>query len=378
VDIVHQTMDGYDNSYLRTQSMNQHFRVAGISFEHMHMGDNLRMAAEHDQCQVVAVCDGDRSRMLDVQKVLGLDDSQLFTDWMTCVEMSRPDFIVLCPATGDHALWVERLAPLGLPLLIEKPFAASLADADRMIEACQRHDVTLAINWPLVWVPSHRTTKRLIDQSAIGEVLEVHYYNGNRGPLWHTAEKREVSAAEVQLQKPHSWFYNQQRGGGSLLDYLGYGATLGTWFMQGRKPIEITAMVDQPDGLEVDEHSIVIARYATGLSKFETRWGTFTDPWIHQPQPKCGFVIVGSAGTISSYDYADTIRVQTNDCPGGKDIEVDPVEAPYQNPLQYFVHCLEHGHPIEGPLSPNMSRIGQQIVDTAYASAKEKKALPLL
>ena len=47
------------------------------------------------------------------------------------------------------------------------------------------------------------------------------------------------------------------------------------------------------------------------LSKFETRWGTFTDPWTLQPQPKCGFVIVGSEGTISSYDYEEVIRVQT-------------------------------------------------------------------
>lgn len=357
--------------------MIQHFRVAGISFEHMHMGDNLRMAVEHDQCQVVSICDSDKSRMIDAQRAFGLNDAQLFTDWMTCVESTRPDFIVLCPATGDHALWVERLAPLGLPLLMEKPFAASLADADRMIQACQRHDVTLAINWPLVWVPSHRTTKRLIDEAAIGEVLEVHYYNGNRGPLWHTAEKREVSQADVQQQKPHSWFYSQQRGGGSLLDYLGYGATLGTWFMNGRKPIEITAMVDQPEGLEVDEHSIVIARYATGLSKFETRWGTFTDPWTHQPQPKCGFVIVGSAGTISSYDYATTIRLQSSDCPEGRDIDVDLIAAPFQNPIQYFVHCLEHGQPIEGPLSPSLSRIGQQIVDTAFHSAKEKRTLQL-
>ena len=39
----------------------------------------------------------------------------------------------------------------------------------------------------------------------------------------------------------------------------------------------------------------VVARYDLGLSKFETRWGTFTDPWTHQPQPKCGFVVVGTA-----------------------------------------------------------------------------------
>lgn len=358
--------------------MKQHFRVAGISFEHMHMGDNLQMAMQHPQCLVVAICDTHRSRLLDAQRELELNDAQLFHDWMTCIEASRPDFLILCPATGDHALWVERLAPLGLPLLIEKPFAASLADADRMIKVCQQHDVVLAINWPLVWVPSHRTAKRLIDQSTIGEVLEVHYYNGNRGPLWHTAQKRAVSEDEVRQQKPHSWFYSPERGGGSLLDYLGYGATLGSWFMNGRKPIEITAMVDQPEGLQVDEHSIVIARYATGLSKFETRWGTFTDPWTHQPQPKCGFVIVGSAGTISSYDYAQTIRVQTKACPEGTDIAVDEVQAPFQNPIQYFVDCLENGHAIEGPLSPVLSRIGQQIVDTAYFSAQHKKSLMLL
>jgi glucose-fructose oxidoreductase len=57
---------------------------------------------------------------------------------------------------------------------------------------------------------------------------------------------------------------------------------------------------------------------------------------------------------------------------------VDRIEAPNQNPVQYLVHCLEQGLPIEGPLSPSMSRIGQQIVDTAALSAREKRTLPLI
>lgn len=358
--------------------MKSNYRVAGISFEHMHMEDNLKMVAQHANCEVVGACDNQPSRMLDAQRSLGLSDQQLYTDWFQCIEESRPDWIVLCPATGDHALWVERLAPLGLPLLLEKPMAASLADADRMIAACAAHDVVLAINWPLVWVPSHRTTKRLIDQGVIGEVLEVHYYNGNRGPLWHTAEKREVTAEEVQQQKPSSWFYSKARGGGSLLDYLGYGVTLGTWFMNCKIPIEVTAMIDQPEGLEVDEHSITIVRYQNGLSKFETRWGTFTDPWTHQPQPRCGFVIVGSEGTISSYDYSASILVQTRQCPEGEAVPADHIDPPYQDPVQYFVDCLQQGREIEGPLSPKISRIGQQIVDTAHASAQQKRTLKLL
>src|SRR4029079_13122280 len=141
-------------------------------------------------------------------------------------------------------------------------------------------------------------------------------------------------------RKPHSWFYKQASGGGSLRDYLGYGVTLGTWFHGSRKPIEVTAVIDEPSGLEVDEHSVVVARYATGLSKYETRWGTFTDPWTHQPQPKCGFVIVGSAGTISSYDFEKTVRIQAGDYPEGELIAVDTLEAPRQNPIQYLLHCL--------------------------------------
>ena len=142
--------------------------------------------------------------------------------------------------------------------------------------------------------------------------------------------------------------------------------------------MEVTATVDEPKDLEVDEHSIVVARYAHGLSRFETRWGTFTDPWTIQPQPKCGFVLVGSAGTISSYDYENTIRVQTKERPEGFEQPVDELKPPVRNPVEYFLDCLERGAPAEGPLSPALCRIGQQIVDSAVKSAAEKRTVHLI
>jgi predicted dehydrogenase len=95
------------------------------------------------------------------------------------------------------------------------------------------------------------------------------------------------------------------------------------------------AVVDQPQGLEVDEHSITICRYARGLSKLETRWGTFTDPWTTQPQPKCGFVVVGSEGTISSYDYDTHVGVQTRSQPNVRQVPVDELKAPFRKPVEY-------------------------------------------
>ncbi len=352
------------------------WRVAGINFDHFHMGDLLRMVADHPHAEIAGIADGEPSRLAGAARNFGLPASQVFTDYCACLEKAKPDFVILCPAAAEHAVWTERVAAYRLPVLIEKPFAASLSEADRMMATMRDAGQPLAINWPLRWVPAHATTKRLLDEGVIGEPVEVHFYDGNRGPLYHGADKveREPTVAE----KAASWFYQRARGGGSLLDYLGYGTTLGTWFHNGAKPIAVQCMVDETPGLEVDQHSVTVARYARGFSKFETRWGTFTDPWTHQPQPRCGFVIVGSEGTIGSWDYAESVRVQTRRQPEGFDVPVDTLTAPLRNPVEYFIHCLDCGVEVEGPLSPAISRIGQQIVDTAVRSAREQRVVPLV
>ncbi len=354
------------------------WRIAGINFDHMHMGDLLRQVAEHPQAEIVGISDENPARMERAAANFGIPPARVFTDYRRCLDETRPDIVILCPATARHAEWVEKVAPYETHLLVEKPFAASLADADRMIRAVAATGKTLVINWPLAWYPPHVTSKRLIDEGVIGTVVEVHYYDGNRGPTRHLADKEEVDPEEAQRRKQESWFYRKDQGGGSLLDYLGYGVTLGTWYHGGEAPIEVTCVVDEPPGLEVDEHSITVARYAKGLSKFETRWGTFTDPWTFQPQPKCGFVLVGTAGTISSYDYESTVRVQTREHPEGLVLPVDELRPPRQNPIQYLIHCLETGEPVSGPLSPAICRVGQQIVDSAVLSAREKRTVPLV
>lgn len=358
--------------------MTSKLRVVGVNFDHMHMGDNLAFALGHPKVELVGICDEGPARMSGVQERLGLSKALLYTDWARCLEAAQPDLIILCPATGEHALWVERVAPSGCHVLVEKPFAANLTDAKRMLDAMEKGGGRLAINWPLAWYPPHVTSKRLIDAGEIGQVQSVNYYDGNRGPLYHVDAKLETSAAFRAEEKAKSWFYKSALGGGSLLDYLGYGATLGTWFMGGEAPLTVTCVVDQPEGLEVDEHSITVARYQSGLCRFETRWGTFTDPWTHQPQPKCGFEIVGTEGTISSYDYEETIRVQSSAHPEGVALPVDELEEPMRDPIQYMEHCIRSGQEVEGPLSPELSWIGQRIVDSAVLSAAEHRTVELL
>jgi glucose-fructose oxidoreductase len=89
-------------------------------------------------------------------------------------------------------------------------------------------------------------------------------------------------------------------------------------------------------------------------------------------------VLVGKKGTISSYDFEPSVRVQTENRPEGESIPVDEIKAPHRNPVEHMIHCLKTGESVIGPLDPATARIGQQIVDTAYKSAREKRTLKLL
>jgi predicted dehydrogenase len=352
-------------------------RVLGISFDHMHMGDLLRQVAEHPDAEIAGIYDPDRTRMATAIAAFVIPEDRVFTDLDACLA-TPADLAIVCSATAEHANTVERIAPHRLHVMVEKPFAASAADARRMIAAMAATGRRLAVNWPLAWYPSHNAAKRLIDEGAIGEVTEIHFYDGNRGPLYHVADKVGVPHEEVERQKPTSWWYRKASGGGSLLDYLGYGTTLGTWFMNGEAPLEVTSVVDETPGIEVDQHSITIARYIRGLSKLETRWGTLTDPWTQQPQPKCGFVLVGRDGSISSYDYDPFVTVQTRAAPTPVQVPADPMPAGRRGPVEYMLARIADGGPIEGPLDPALCLIGQRIIDSAVLASTEKRSVPLV
>lgn len=365
--------------------------VAGINFAHFHMGDNLRLVESLPDAEIVGICDEDSNeatlRLEDTAEEFGVPDNQVFRDHERCLEETNPDIVILCPVPSEHADWVEMVAPYGVNVILEKPFATSVDDADRILAAMEEGGGKLAVNWPLAWYESHRTTKHLVDEGTIGDILEVHYYDGNKGSGRFTqveyTDSGELHFAGEDLEDTDeaaaTWWHQPKRGGGSLNDYLGYGVTLGTWFRDGELPIEVTTDTYTPEWSPVDTHSMTIAKYETGLSKYETRWGTFTDPWVHQPQPKCGFVLVGTEGTISSYDYEETVRIQDEDHPEGYEVDVNSLEAPLENVLQYMIYCLENDEEVAfPPLNPEHCREAQRIIDTAHLSVDRNETVQLV
>jgi glucose-fructose oxidoreductase len=96
-----------------------------------------------------------------------------------------------------------------------------------------------------------------------------------------------------------------------------------------------------------------------------------------QPQPSCGFTVVGTTGTILSLDYAGAVGLQTESRP---EVEAIPVVSDADGPQNIFEEmrrALDCGDSIREPCDLKTSLAGQRIVDAARESASSGRRVLL-
>ncbi len=111
---------------------------------------------------------------------------------------------------------VELAASYGKPMMVEKPMADSLANAERIRVAAVNAGVPLMVNWPTAWQPAIRHALDMALSHDLGEVFRFSFRGGHRGP-------KEYGCSPYF----YGWLYDRRRNGaGAYIDYCGYGASL--------------------------------------------------------------------------------------------------------------------------------------------------------
>ena len=90
------------------------------------------------------------------------------------------DAVYVCTPNALHLEYVESAAEHGKHVLCEKPMEASVERAERMIDACDEHDVRLAVGYRMQTEPAVRRARELIRDGAIGDPRLVHGANTQR------------------------------------------------------------------------------------------------------------------------------------------------------------------------------------------------------
>ena len=138
-------------------------------------GHNIEDAfTGHPRVTVVAVADDDRDAAAAVAERLGAPRS--YGDWQAMLAQEQPDLVAIGPRWVDaRREMVVACAGAGVRgIFCEKPFAASLADADAMVAACAQAGTRLQMAHQLRVTGQIMQAYELVRRGEIGEVVALY------------------------------------------------------------------------------------------------------------------------------------------------------------------------------------------------------------
>src|ERR1700760_4589761 len=85
-------------------------------------------------------------------------------------------------AVANHVDVVEVCAPLGIPVMVEKPLAATLDQAKRIEELANKYHILVLTNYETTWYPSGKYIYDQVNNDSIGPIKKMVVHDGHQGP----------------------------------------------------------------------------------------------------------------------------------------------------------------------------------------------------
>ncbi|SMH48991.1 Predicted dehydrogenase [Rathayibacter oskolensis] len=173
---------------------------------HQHVAGYRSVAS--DVIEVAAVCDPREEVLVDFADRYGI--AGRFTDAGALITSGEVDALVLLtpPAVRDEI--IDPALAAALPLLIEKPFAATGAAAVGYVRAAEEAGVVLAVSQNFRWFPEYQWLERRLREPGAGriEYLEARSFQNRpqTGGVWRATERRlEMAIYSVHLIDRLQW-----------------------------------------------------------------------------------------------------------------------------------------------------------------------------
>ena len=116
---------------------------------------------------------------------------KVYPDYREMIERERPDIVSVCTRPGDRAEIIEFAAAHGVSAVYcEKPLAASMQEADRIVDVCESQGVKFNLGTNRRFLPSYHRLREVIASGVIGD-LESITVNASSVVLWmhtHTSD----------------------------------------------------------------------------------------------------------------------------------------------------------------------------------------------
>ena len=240
-----------------------------------------------DCAELMAIVDPtDMGRALAAEK-----GTHWYPDFATMLRQERPEGAIISTPNQMHVENGLDVIAAGVPALVEKPLADSVAEATRLVDAAERAGVPLMTGHHRRHNPLIQAAKQAIDGGRLGQVVSV------QGTCW--------------FYKPDDYFdipWRREKGAGPVFLNLIHDVDLFRYLCGD--VVEVQAMESNAlRGNGVEETAVILLRFASGVlgtvnvsDKIVSPWSweftTGENPAYTHTQEAC-YQVGGTLGALS-------------------------------------------------------------------------------
>jgi len=330
--------------------------IAGLAHDHVH---GILNQYKKGEVVIAGIAEADEQLVERYKKTYQLPDALFYKNLESLLASTKPDAVLAYTPISEHISVVEICAPKGIPVMVEKPLATTIKDAERIAVLAGQYHIQVLTNYETTWYNSNQQIFEMVNtEHAIGTIRKMTVHDGHNGP-------KEIGCSPDFL----NWLTDPvKNGGGALMDFGCYGANLMVWLMNGKAPIAVTAVTHHLKPLiypKVEDDATILLEYPGATGIIEASWD-----W---PFGIKDLEVFGTNGYLHALN--GNILQQRN-----KDVyeNVSLKPAAYTNNIQYLSDVLngklDPGHDLSS-LENNL--IVVHILESALKSAREGKRITL-
>ncbi len=337
-------------------------RIGILGLHHDHVWGNVEELSRLQNAEIIAAADHNPELLQKFSETYGaaktydsydalLDNEELTAVYIFGSNKLSEDLTIAACQRGLHCL-------------VEKPMAATLAGAEKMLEAARANNVRLVINWPFTWWPQLRQAITLANAGDIGQIWQVKYRAAHQGPV-------ELGCSSYFCD----WLYDAElNGAGALMDYCCYGSILARVILG--TPASVTGVKLRtglkPD-LSLEDNAILVMNYENAIATTEASWTQIGKITSYTT------AIYGSEGTyfVEPNHEGKLIKATLED-PDGSEVHVPETAPDIVTASSHFLHLIENPEAEVHPLCEmGNCRDAQAILEAGLKSTESHASVSL-
>ena len=322
-----------------------------------------------DRVELVAFCDIIPERAESSAKEFGAPGARVYTDYHDL--LAEPDIDIVYVLTPNVAHCEISVAALeaGKNVMCEKPMAATVQDAQRMMDAWKKSGKLFTIGYQNRYRPDSQTLKRLCEE---GELGDIYYAQA------HALRRRGVPTWGVFTDK-------SKQGGGPLIDIGTHSLDLTLWMMNNYEPATVTGVTYNKLGTTLAPGNQGNAMGAWDPATYEVEDAAFA--FVNSTEERCAasYLCGTAAGAeLTGVGGSNDGKLYLNKVMGNKQVKIDVNTAaggvdlfPGKKVQAGDVECKVWLDAIDGIgqlcVKPEQAFTVTKILDAVYESARTGK-----